>query len=182
MKKMLALLLTFSLLLACSASGCAMEMKKDEGVLIDQSYVSGRISAFVPEGWGARPGEYGSAFSMEDYAFFWIIKDYDEENEVTQWNTPRISIQYYPDRVGDNYVGGEDRADVKPFILGEYEWSGITYVSWGTKNYRLYTLGDFGMILVEVAVEADDEKAATILEDAEVQEIIKSITVKAKGE
>ncbi len=172
MKKSIAALLLVSLLLGCLSLAAA------EDVPAGEVHTEGRLSAFVPEGWTVYPVEVMNPQGIKDIAAFSIVIN-DEKRG--QYATPAVEVNYFPNMSGDNFMGGEERMEITPFELGGYTWSGIRYVSWGTRFYRLYTTGDFeGIILISISEFPGTESSYPIPEDPAIRAILSSITLSPK--
>ena len=145
-----------------------------EEVINGEVLETGRITAFIPEGWSLIDlGAYTDEFTAV------ILKGTQEDF----MEVPQISIIYMvPTEMAISAAAYYDNViQQSDFDMGNYHWTSWTGSSSGLKSFVAETEGDFGFISVNLQqVEPDGEMPS--IEDEEVKAIIKSIKVRPTAE
>ena len=141
-----------------------------EAVINGEVLETGRITAFIPEGWSLIDlGAYTDEFTAV------ILKGTQEDFMAV----PQISIIYtVPTEMAISAAAYYDNVIQQPdFDMGNYHWTSWTGSNSGLKSFVAEAEGEFGFISVNLQqVEPDGEMPS--IEDEEVKAIIKSISVR----
>lgn len=174
MKKLLLMLM--SVLMLTGILGCSNPGKKDpdEVTVKGEMHDVGRISLLVPEGWTLI--DLGSASSEFTCVVVKGTKDDFLKNS-------QISVIYsLPTEVVVSSAAFAENVIQQPdFDLGGYHWTSWTGSFNDVKSEVAETEGEFGYITFS-RMEGMETREQLSLKDAEVQAIIKSITVRPTAE
>ncbi len=177
-KKILVYVLTVSVLAMLAGCGGSVD---DQAEVKGEVFDAGQISALAPKGWMAFPvpdafDAHGGENKPDEIN---ICKD--AKNQWDMFNNPMITITYFgPDKSFTSAKSFyEDVEDIAGFTLGNYEWTGFRGTSLGDAPYTILETTD-GEIAIQVAImeKSNNEKLEIKLDDADVQAIVASITVK----
>ena len=196
MKKLTAILLALTLLLALAACGgdkptepaaqpttqntqnepsAANEEPSATGEIKGELYDAGNVTVFVPEGWKAFP--QADVFSDEEGAVNPDVLRVCKGGE-TDWDLfskPNIQINYWgPSVTGmltdkDWYDNAED---IDPITTGEHNWIGYKGESLGSKLIILFE--DLGNIQYQATLWYETDGGSISLEDPDVLAILAS--------
>lgn len=179
MKKNIVFILV-AVLLTAMLAGCSSTLATTDPLEITgETFGNGNISALVPDGWMGFHGTdyFGEYKEGYDPNVIQIAKGAESEWDLL--TTPYIMIGYFgPDNpmIEPMKEFYEETADIEPVTIGDYTWNGFTGKSIGTPIAVLWT-GEEGsdQIQLTICLENGDKIS---LEDADVQAIIASITIK----
>lgn len=178
MKKIAALLLALVMLVTLAACGEKAPQKPED--VTGETYETSLLTALVPDGWMAfvksdvfqdYPDEDGDPTGVRIYK--------DAKSEWDMFSKPGVLIDYYPNSdTSLEYLKAwyDNAEDIDAITVGKYTWEGFKGESAEEPTLVLLTETDAGQIQVTMTLESSGGKIA--LEDADVQAIITSITIK----
>lgn len=188
MKKLLVLLLVFAMLLSLVACG---EENKSEKKESDQAstesqptepkgttYDTGEFQVFIPDGWYAIPctDVWAEEADVLDPTALHICKGGDNDFDI--FTKPYIRIDHYDENTMMGKPDKEwydDGVDLEPFTTGEHTWTGFSATTLGYPIVVLWA--QEGGDEYQIAIYTDQEDGKISIDDADVQEILASITV-----
>lgn len=184
MKKILAITLSLILCVALFAGcggGKTTTGQTEPAAVKGEVYDTGSFSVAVPSGW--------KALGVED---MWTEEEGDMDPTQVQvykgaddywdmFSTPGVTIAYYD---ADNTLTADllpemydDVTDLEPLELGGRTWQGFSAKSFDSPITILWT-GEADSDQFQVSIWTEMSEGSISLDDADVQAIIASITVK----
>ncbi len=143
-----------------------------------ETYETSLISALCPEGWMAfHKADFFEEYPDEPGDPHGLRIHKGAKEELDQLSTPGIQVDYYPEdtEMYDSKEFYEDAKELEPFTTGDYTWEGFSATSAGMKLMVL-TVREPYQLEVTIFPELGDQTIS--LDDADVQAILSSITVK----
>lgn len=168
--------MTFSMA-GCGSSGSSSGAKTEAEQVKGEVYETSVMSVLVPDGWMVfpkadifeeYPDEPGNPNGMQIYK--------GAEDEIDAFTKPGLTIDYYNSDTTmvspKSYYS--DAEDITPFTTGDYTWEGFTATSLD-KPLTVLISND---PQIQVSVWTDNDDGTISVDDADVQAILSSITIK----